>query len=115
MAGHGGEQFALPEAVSALREERRRDGEGRPLGLSAADPLNLLGIVLPGVRLPAVAGNRLVLLDGEVAATRTGERVDLAPTSPDPGAQGQDGVARGQPRPRGAAALALVLPPAACI
>jgi ATP-dependent helicase Lhr and Lhr-like helicase len=63
--GFSGEQFALPEALDALRSVRRapRTGEERVL-LSAVDPLNLAGILTPGPRIPAQAGNRLLLVDG---------------------------------------------------
>ncbi|TFH88588.1 DEAD/DEAH box helicase [Billgrantia azerbaijanica] len=59
-----GEQFALPEAVGALRAVRRREPDGTRVVVAAADPLNLLGILTPGARLPAVAGNRLLYRDG---------------------------------------------------
>ena len=64
-AGVSGAQFALPEAVGRLRAVRSREAGGALLALSAADPLNLVGIVLPGERLPALATNRLLLRDGE--------------------------------------------------
>jgi len=70
-----GEQFALPEAVEALRAVRRlpKSGEER-VSLSACDPLNLAGILTPGARVPALPQNRVVYLDGvpqEAAALRT--------------------------------------------
>ncbi|MEX3921018.1 ATP-dependent helicase, partial [Paraburkholderia sp. BR10872] len=65
--------FALPEAVALLRDVRRRaaaQGEGGALVcVSAADPLNLLGTLLPGEKVPALAGNRIVFRDGVPAAT----------------------------------------------
>ena len=64
VASSSGEQYALPDAVTALRAVRRRDKEGALVSLSAADPLNLLGIVTPGARLAALAGNRFLLRDG---------------------------------------------------
>jgi ATP-dependent Lhr-like helicase len=64
VAGVTGEQYALPEAVTALRAMRQRPKDGALVSLSAADPLNLLGIVTPGERLPALAGNRFLLRDG---------------------------------------------------
>jgi ATP-dependent Lhr-like helicase len=76
VAGFTGEQFALPEAVEALRAVRRaaRDGAER-VELSAADPLNLAGILTPGARVPATLGNRVVLVDGvPVAGNETGAR-----------------------------------------
>src|SRR5690606_14465831 len=69
VAGVTGEQYALPEAVTALRATRQQPAQGALVSLSAADPLNLLGIVTPGERLPALAGNRFVLRDGVPIAT----------------------------------------------
>jgi len=69
VAGVTGEQYALPEAVGALRAVRRAQHEQRWVSLSAADPLNLAGIVTPGARVPALAGNRLLLVDGVPAAS----------------------------------------------
>lgn len=54
VAGLSGEQHALPEAVEQLRAARRDQGSYGTVRLSAADPLNLLGIVTPGARVPAV-------------------------------------------------------------
>jgi len=69
VAGFSGEQYAAPEAVTPLREARRRRDAGQHLSLSGADPLNLLGILTPGARLPALAGNRLLYVDGVPTAT----------------------------------------------
>ena len=69
VAGFSGEQFALPDAVGLLRETRRRPRECAYLSLSAADPLNLLGILTPGGRLAALAGNRVLYRDGLPVAT----------------------------------------------
>ena len=55
VAGFVGEQFARPEAVDLLRAVRRADIPDRALRVSAADPLNLAGIVLPGPRVSALA------------------------------------------------------------
>jgi ATP-dependent Lhr-like helicase len=56
-----GEQFALPEALEALREARRSGIQHEPVTIAAADPLNLIGIVLPGERTSAIAGNKVTL------------------------------------------------------
>jgi ATP-dependent Lhr-like helicase len=64
VGGFVGEQFALPEAVELLRSVRRSDKDGEEVRLAAADPLNLLGIVLPGSRLSALSGENVVLRDG---------------------------------------------------
>jgi ATP-dependent Lhr-like helicase len=63
VAGMAGEQFALPEAVNMLRA-MRREGKGEEIVLSAADPLNLVGIITPEERVPALAGNRIYFRDG---------------------------------------------------
>jgi ATP-dependent Lhr-like helicase len=62
--GFSGEQFAHPDAVVLLREIRKRPRTGETVTLSAADPLNLAGIVLPGPRVPAVATNTVTYVDG---------------------------------------------------
>ncbi|MFZ5956279.1 DEAD/DEAH box helicase [Pseudomonas knackmussii] len=64
VAGLTGEQFALPEAVGLLREVRRREKDGEYVVLSAVDPLNLAGTLLPGSKVPAVLGNRVIYKDG---------------------------------------------------
>ncbi|WP_263262785.1 DEAD/DEAH box helicase [Pseudomonas sp. RIT-PI-S] len=68
VAGLAGEQFALPEAIPLLREVRRRPLDGSLVTVSAVDPLNFSGTLLPGTRVPALAGNRLVYRDGVPAA-----------------------------------------------
>ena len=64
IAGFSGEQYATPEAVGLLREMRRKPPTQQYLSLSAADPLNLVGIITPGARLASLAGNRLLYQDG---------------------------------------------------
>ena len=64
MHGFSGEQFAHPDAVGILREIRKRPRTGETVALSAADPLNLAGILLPGPRIPAVATNTVTYVDG---------------------------------------------------
>jgi ATP-dependent Lhr-like helicase len=73
VAGMSGEQFALAEAVERLREVRRTPPHGRCTAISAADPLNLAGIVTAGDRVRAVAGNRLVYRDGVPLAALEGD------------------------------------------
>jgi ATP-dependent Lhr-like helicase len=80
VAGLSGEQFAAPEAVGLLREVRRRPRETEWVSLSAADPLNLLGILTPGSRLPAIAGNRILYRDGLPLATLAGGEVRFLET-----------------------------------
>jgi ATP-dependent Lhr-like helicase len=63
--GFTGEQFALPEAVEALRAVRRDPTAGaQDLRLSPADPLNLVGIVLPGDRISSHTSQPIVFRDG---------------------------------------------------
>jgi ATP-dependent Lhr-like helicase len=75
VSGMSGEQFALPEAVGRLRAVRRGDAPGRLLSISAADPLNLVGIVTPGERIPALRRNRIVFEDGVPLAALVGGEV----------------------------------------
>ncbi|HET7569183.1 MAG TPA: DEAD/DEAH box helicase [Gammaproteobacteria bacterium] len=84
VAGMSGEQFALPEAVGALREVRKLKPHGELISISAADPLNLVGIILPGDRLAALAGNRVLYRDGlPVACYAAGEVRFLAEVPPE--------------------------------
>jgi len=69
VAGMAGEQYALADAVSAMRAIRRQEAKGDLVSLSAADPLNLTGIVTPGARVPALAKNRVLYRDGVAVAT----------------------------------------------
>jgi ATP-dependent helicase Lhr and Lhr-like helicase len=80
--GFTGEQYAVPEAVEMLRSVRKSNRTGEVVRISGADPLNLVGIVLPGPRIPAVPTNSLTYLDGVPAASPTttveGESAPLA-------------------------------------
>jgi len=67
--GLAGEQFALPEAIPLLREVRRHANDGAFICVAGTDPLNLVGTLLAGERVPAVAGNRVLYRDGIAAAT----------------------------------------------
>jgi ATP-dependent Lhr-like helicase len=58
-----GEQFALPVAVESLRA-MRQESAGEIVTVSAADPLNLAGIVVPGERVAANSGRQVAFLDG---------------------------------------------------
>ena len=62
--GFVGEQFALPVAVESLRASRRSAPTGEVLSISAADPLNLVGVIVPGERVPAISGNSVAYRDG---------------------------------------------------
>ena len=75
--GFSGEQFALPEAVGLLRGGEFRQPERRLVVISAADPLNLGGIITPGVKTAARAGSRVLLLDGVPAARIQGDDLEV--------------------------------------
>jgi len=62
--GFLGEQFALPVAVEFLRATRKLPPTGELITLSAADPLNLVGILVPGERVPAISGRTVSFRDG---------------------------------------------------
>jgi len=83
VAGFSGEQFATPEAIGLLRDVRRKPPTEAYVSLSAADPLNLIGILTPGPRLASLAGNRLLFRDGLPVATLAAGEVhffeELAP------------------------------------
>jgi ATP-dependent Lhr-like helicase len=72
IAGFAGEQYALPEAVTALRKARGQTKTGELISISAADPLNLVGILTPGHRIPATPKNRILFRDGIPIAFREG-------------------------------------------
>jgi ATP-dependent Lhr-like helicase len=69
--GFTGEQFALPEALEALRTVRRGPDDTEAVVISSADPLNLVGVILPGERVPAQSALAIAL--------RNGVPVDTAP------------------------------------
>ena len=74
VSGFVGEQFALPEAVESLRASRKSGVGGvQEVKISAVDPLNLAGIILPGPRIPAVTTNFLILTNGVVIRTMIGQ------------------------------------------
>lgn len=77
VSGFTGEQFALPEAVETLRAIRKTSGaSSHEIKLSATDPLNLAGVILPGPRVPAVPTNFLVLKDGVLVRAVVGRHGD---------------------------------------
>ena len=77
VSGFVGEQFALPEAVESLRAMRKNGrGLAQEVKVSACDPLNLAGIILPGPRVPAVTSNFLVFKDGAIARVVVGRAAE---------------------------------------
>ena len=74
VAGISGEQFALPESIGMLRAIRREGTQDSMISVSAADPLNLVGIIMPGNRITAHTSNRILFHDGvPIAALESGE------------------------------------------
>ena len=59
-----GEQFALPEAIDRLRAVRRSAETGERVTIATSDPCNLVGILLPGQKVPSRLGSKLTLIDG---------------------------------------------------
>ena len=81
--GFSGEQFARPDAVARLRALRRAEPGGTLVTVGAADPLALVGVVLPGERVPATAHNRVLFRDGIlVAVLEQGQVRHLDETEP---------------------------------
>jgi ATP-dependent helicase Lhr and Lhr-like helicase len=79
VAGVSGEQYALPEAVGLLRAIRKTAPKGDLVPISAADPLNLTGVLTPGIRVAAVSAHRVLLRDGvPTVALKAGQIVPLA-------------------------------------
>ncbi len=70
VGGVAGEQFALPDVVERLRQHRDQAASETWNVISAVDPLNLIGVVTQGARVPAVRGNRIALLNGRPIASR---------------------------------------------
>ena len=82
VAGFGGEQFALPDAVGRLRAVRKMEKIDELVVLSAADPLNLVGILTPEARVAAIYRNRILFKDGlPIAAVEGGQVRRLADSS----------------------------------
>ena len=74
VAGISGEQFALPEAIGMLRAIRRAGAQESLISVSAADPLNLVGIIITGPRITAHTSNRILYQDGApIASFESGE------------------------------------------
>jgi ATP-dependent Lhr-like helicase len=66
VSGFSGEQFAHPDAVDVLKSVRKQPRSGEAVQLSAADPLNLTGVILGGPRVPGIAANQVRYVDGAI-------------------------------------------------
>ncbi|HEY8218214.1 MAG TPA: DEAD/DEAH box helicase [Acidimicrobiia bacterium] len=64
VSGFGGEQYALPAAVEQLDRMRKSERTGERVVVNATDPLNLVGVILPGAKIPAVRTNDVTYVDG---------------------------------------------------
>ena len=64
VGGFSGEQYALPTALDLLTRVRRSPRTQERVVVNATDPLNLVGIIVPGPRVPALRGNQIVYIDG---------------------------------------------------
>jgi ATP-dependent Lhr-like helicase len=78
--GFQGEQFALPVALESLRATRKMPPDGQVITISAADPLNLVGILVPGDRVPAISGKTVSFRDG--VATKEIDTLSIAVQDP---------------------------------
>ncbi|MBI4951650.1 MAG: DEAD/DEAH box helicase [Myxococcales bacterium] len=81
--GPTGEQYALADAVALLRRIRRTPPSGELVAVSGADPLNLVGVLSPGARTPALAQNRVLYRDGLPLAVREGGEVRFLADPPE--------------------------------
>jgi ATP-dependent Lhr-like helicase len=83
VSGFVGEQFALPEALDELRAVRQPGSAAEVARVGATDPLNLVGVLSPGPRVPAIVGNAVLYVDGHaVASLEAGELVHRSPVAP---------------------------------
>ena len=78
ISGFIGEQFALPIAVESLRAMRKSEPSGETVTVSAADPLNLVGIIVPGERVPAISGRFVSFRDGAAVESESSSQLMAA-------------------------------------
>jgi ATP-dependent helicase Lhr and Lhr-like helicase len=96
VAGFSGEQFALPEAVGVLRGVRTEDKGGAQVCVSGTDPLNLVGILVPGAKVPALYSNRVLFRDGvAIAALIAGDAHYFVKLSPEEAWEARNVLLRG--------------------
>jgi ATP-dependent helicase Lhr and Lhr-like helicase len=72
-----GEQFALPEAIIELRNIKKQNKTDVLVAISAADPLNLTGIITPGKRISSYTGNRILYRDGIPIAVKEAKEIQF--------------------------------------
>ncbi|MGR9037715.1 MAG: Lhr family helicase, partial [Gammaproteobacteria bacterium] len=73
--GFAGEQFALPEAVTDLRNIHKQPKSAELTVINSTDPLNLTGIITPGDRIASIASHRVIYRDGTPIAYGTGSNI----------------------------------------
>ena len=78
VSGFVGEQFALPVAIESLRATRDQQSPEETITISAADPLNLVGIIVPGDRVPAISGRYVAFQNGVAVAATTDHPIPIA-------------------------------------
>ncbi|MGH8100580.1 MAG: Lhr family helicase, partial [Chthoniobacterales bacterium] len=88
VGGVSGEQFALPDAIGLLRSIRKAAPKNELITLSAADPLNLQGILTPGPRIAAFTSNRILFCDGLPIASLESKEIRKLATGPVPPTDG---------------------------
>ena len=81
VSGFTGEQFALPEALEMLARVRRTPRNGERIRVCGSDPLNLVGILTPGDRIPAVQTREIVYVDGYPIEPATESRESVLPAA----------------------------------
>ena len=69
VSGFSGEQYALPHAADELTRVRKTARSGERVVVNATDPLNLVGLIVPGATVPAVRTKRVVYVDGIAEST----------------------------------------------
>jgi ATP-dependent helicase Lhr and Lhr-like helicase len=74
VSGFSGEQYALPESISLLRQLRREARRNELVTICACDPLNLVGLITPGPRIPQVSNSRILLRDGVPVMALVGDQ-----------------------------------------
>ncbi len=101
VGGFSGEQFARPEAIGLLRSVRKMTAKGDLMAISAADPLNLVGILTPGPRIAALTAHRILLRDGvPIAALKAGQVVALERQTMEPDRSIENALRIGSMPPR---------------
>ncbi len=99
VGGVSGEQFGLPEAIGLLRSIRKSSANRELITLSAADPLNLQGILTPGAKIPAFTANRILFRDGLPIAALEAREIRKLSDEHTPGLEIENALRVGRLRP----------------